>query len=136
MHPDVAPLLLVRECMPDQFASLGTAACVVDKAGNGMALSSWSASDATGAVTVGVVAKGTHQNSMAQGEFSCTTRENEVYIRYDSGVTNPVSPRGPDKIRGPGSISDGAWDTEAATIRQLNPLTDEVYSGISGRITA
>ncbi|EFA3978704.1 hypothetical protein E2P57_25985, partial [Escherichia coli] len=80
--------------------------------------------------------KGTHQNSMAQGEFSCTTRENEVYIRYDSGVTNPVSPRGPDKIRGPGGISDGAWDTEAATIRQLNPLTDEVYSGISGRITA
>ncbi len=70
------------------------------------------------------------------GEFSCTTRENEVYIGYDSGVTNPVSPRGPDKIRGPGGISDGAWDTEAATIRQLNPLTDEVYSGISGRITA
>ena len=32
----------------------------------------------------------------------------------------PVSPRGPDKIRGPGGISDGAWDTEAATIRQLN----------------
>ncbi|EFA4376629.1 hypothetical protein E1E07_25320 [Escherichia coli] len=31
MHPDVAPLLLVRECMPDQFASLGTAACVVDE---------------------------------------------------------------------------------------------------------
>ncbi|ADN49242.1 hypothetical protein ECABU_c48630 [Escherichia coli ABU 83972] len=58
MHPDVAPLLLVRECMPDQFASLGTAACVADKAGNGMALSSWSASDATGAVTVGVVAEG------------------------------------------------------------------------------
>ena len=44
--------------MPDQFASLGTAACVADKAGNGMALSSWSASDATGAVTVGVVAEG------------------------------------------------------------------------------
>lgn len=116
MHPDVAPLLLVRECMPDQFASLGTAACVIDKAGNGMALSSWSASDATGAVTVGVVAKGTHQNSMAQGEFSCTTRENEVYIRYDSGVTNPVSPRGPDKIRGPGGISDGAWDTVSAPV--------------------
>ncbi len=33
-------------------------ACVADKAGNGMALSSWSASDATGAVTVGVVAEG------------------------------------------------------------------------------
>lgn len=106
--------------MPDQFASLGTAACVADKAGNGMALSSWSASDATGAVTVGVVAEGHTSELNGTGEFSCTTRENEVYIGYDSGVTNPVSPRGPDKIRGPGGISDGAWDTEAATIRQLN----------------
>ncbi|HCB4116182.1 TPA: hypothetical protein MY461_004963, partial [Escherichia coli] len=91
-----------------------------------MALGSWSASDATGAVAVGTAAKAAHQNSVALGQFSGTIRENEVYIGYDSDVTNPASPRGPDKIRGPGGISDGAWDTEAATIRQLNPLTDEV----------
>ena len=97
MHPDVAPLLLVRECMPDQLASLGTAACVVDKAGNGMALSSWSASDATGAVTVGVVAKGTHQNSMAQGSFPVQP----VKMKFTSDMTQvsqTLSVRG-DRIK-------------------------------------
>lgn len=83
--------------MPDQFASLGTAACVADKAGNGMALSSWSASDATGAVTVGVVAEGHTSELNGTGEFSCTTRE----MKFTSDMTQvsqTLSVRG-DRIK-------------------------------------
>ena len=62
-----------------------------------------------------------------------------VKMKFTSDMTQvsqTLSVRGDRIKRGPGGISDGAWDTEAATIRQPNPLTDEVYSGISGRITA
>ncbi|EKQ6913425.1 hemagglutinin, partial [Escherichia coli] len=113
---------------------MGTAAYVGDKAGNGMALGSWSSSDATGAVAVGTAAKAAHQNSVALGQFSGTTRENEVYIGYDSGVTKPASPRVPDKTRVLGGVSDGTRDTDAATVGQLNRKADEVYSDVSGRI--
>ena len=62
-----------------------------------MALSSWSASDATGAVTVGVVAKGTHQNSMAQGSFPVQP----VKMKFTSDMTQvsqTLSVRG-DRIK-------------------------------------
>ncbi|HGV3831049.1 TPA: hypothetical protein ACNG04_005250, partial [Escherichia coli] len=69
----------------------------------------------------------THKNSVALGTNSVTTRDNEVYIGYET-----------DKAYGTrvlGGLSDGTRDSDAATVGQLNRKVGVVYDDVKARIT-
>ncbi len=71
----------------------------------------------------------THKNSVALGTKSVTTRDNEVYIGYETES---------DKAYGTrvlGGLSDGTRDSDAATVGQLNRKVGGVYDDVKARIT-
>ncbi len=62
----------------------------------------------------------THENSVALGTKSVTTRDNEVYIGYETES---------DKAYGTrvlGGLSDGTRPSDAATVRQVDRVKDSV----------
>lgn len=65
-------------------------------------------------------AKSTHRNSVALGTNSRTTREDEVYIGYES------EPGKAYKTRVLGGLSDGLHPSDAATVRQVDHVKDSV----------
>ncbi len=73
----------------------------------------------------------TTKNSVALGANSVTTRDNEVYIGYETGTES-------DKAYGTrvlGGLSDGTRNSDAATVGQLNRKVGVVYDDVKARIT-
>ncbi|EPA8393994.1 hypothetical protein ACQ643_005189, partial [Escherichia coli] len=84
--------------------------------------------DAVNGVAVGAGASATHKNSVALGTQSVTTRDNEVYIGYKNSQGYGT--------RVLGGLSDGKYDTDAATVGQLNRNITKVYEDVEGAFTA
>ncbi|HDW3969098.1 TPA: YadA-like family protein [Escherichia coli] len=84
--------------------------------------------NAANGVAVGAGASATHKNSVALGTQSVTTRDNEVYIGYKNSQGYGT--------RVLGGLSDGKYDTDAATVGQLNRNITKVYEDVEGAFTA
>ncbi|HAU9183834.1 TPA: hypothetical protein JEX40_005303 [Escherichia coli] len=94
----------------DSTATYGTAAgnrAKVDK-------------DATEGTALGAKATVTNKNSVALGANSRTTRDNEVYIGYEAESGKAY------KTRVLGGLSDGTRPSDAATVRQVDRVKDNV----------
>ena len=78
---------------------------------------------------VGKDARATHENSVALGADSVTTRDNEVYIGYKTENGKAYG------TRVLGGLSDGTSNSDAATVGQLNRKVDVVYDDVKARIT-
>ncbi|MCJ2699228.1 YadA-like family protein [Escherichia coli] len=97
----------------------GASSHVDDNAVNSVALGAISKVTAANGVSVGAGASATHDNSVALGTKSVTTRNNEVYIGYE------VADGKTQNTRVLGGVSDGARDSDAATVGQLNRKVDK-----------
>ncbi|HAI2392995.1 TPA: hypothetical protein HI096_004975, partial [Escherichia coli] len=78
---------------------------------------------------VGKDARATHENSVALGTKSVTTRDNEVYIGYETENGKAYG------TRVLGGLSDGTSNSDAATVGQLNRKVGVVYDDVKARIT-
>ncbi|MEF6686492.1 hypothetical protein U9368_25895, partial [Escherichia coli] len=78
---------------------------------------------------VGKDARATHENSVALGADSVTTRGNEVYIGYKTENGKAYG------TRVLGGLSDGTSNSDAATVGQLNRKVGVVYDDVKARIT-
>ncbi|MFR0164974.1 YadA C-terminal domain-containing protein, partial [Escherichia coli] len=70
-----------------------------------------------------------HKNSVALGTNSVTTRDNEVYIGYETENGKAYG------TRVLGGLSDGTRNSDAATVGQLNRKVGGVYDDVKARIT-
>ncbi|EOY2558907.1 YadA C-terminal domain-containing protein [Escherichia coli] len=83
----------------------------------------------TDAVLDPLLKSDTTKNSVALGANSVTTRDNEVYIGYETENGKAYG------TRVLGGLSDGTSNSDAATVGQLNRKVGVVYDDVKARIT-